>query len=440
MTQVGPKEVAPKAQGHNSLFDTIKKHGKILYEKAIDIAHNEKIQQASRFANAVVETYFYVDRENPLSVGAGLASLWASGVDAFGSMEGPIHKFISRKKLKFMKVAIPRILDISGILDEYKPKVLYSEEDAGTELVVVNLPCGDIWYTKGTQSQNNWLNNWCYIEEGYDFEKLFDLIWSKYPTGIFLPRLTRFEDDIDYTLSLTPLETSELCYVGENPSLPDVVDELRRFRDKGISRSFLFGGDPGCGKTAFSMALARSFSNRILKMDPSGLEAVDAAYLEFLFENLKPDFIIFDDFDRTSKQETLLFAVENLKHKYPKATIIATVNDFSELDHALVRPGRFDGSIWFPIPKTEERKKILQHYIDKYEVKVSKAKLSAIVADTDGLTGAYLKDLCLRMNVLGPDKHKDIVAKYRKILAIHNKSKKDITENEEDFEQVSDEI
>jgi len=73
---------------------------------------------------------------------------------------------------------------------------------------------------------------------------------------------------------------------------------------------------------------------------------------------------------------------------------IATTNYPEYLDKALTdRPGRFDFRIDFGLPDKELR----THIIDKYlqSVKHGKVKASDLSRDTEGMTGAHLKEMVM---------------------------------------------
>ena len=71
---------------------------------------------------------------------------------------------------------------------------------------------------------------------------------------------------------------------------------------------------------------------------------------------------------------------------------IATTNYPQYLDRALAdRPGRFDIRIEFPIPNIELRQDILTKYLSKFNT--TGIKLSKLAKESDGLTGAYLREV-----------------------------------------------
>ena len=81
------------------------------------------------------------------------------------------------------------------------------------------------------------------------------------------------------------------------------------------------------------------------------------------------------------------------------------------LDEALLRPGRFDRIIKIPLPEEEARLKIIK--IHTKEMSVSRGiNYKKIAAETEGLSGADLRALCVEagMNAIN-DKQSKISSK-----------------------------
>jgi len=77
---------------------------------------------------------------------------------------------------------------------------------------------------------------------------------------------------------------------------------------------------------------------------------------------------------------------------------VATTNHPKKLDPALLnRPSRFDRKIVFTRPDSDGRKQFLLTTVSRYaeECRLSEEDLEDVVANTDGFSFAYLKELCL---------------------------------------------
>ena len=72
---------------------------------------------------------------------------------------------------------------------------------------------------------------------------------------------------------------------------------------------------------------------------------------------------------------------------------IATTNYAQHLDAALAdRPGRFDVRLDFGLPNEELREHIIEKYLADLGVNM---KLNGVVQKTEGLSGAYLKEMVM---------------------------------------------
>lgn len=118
---------------------------------------------------------------------------------------------------------------------------------------------------------------------------------------------------------------------------------LKRYAEAGINRSVMLYGPPGTGKSTMAQAIIAELEYRSLRVRIEDLQYLSNSTCTQLFEILKPDAIILDDFDRCMMQTTMLEMLEMLLRNV-KLTV-ATVNDRSRLDQAILRPGRFDEMI-----------------------------------------------------------------------------------------------
>lgn len=115
---------------------------------------------------------------------------------------------------------------------------------------------------------------------------------------------------------------------------------LDKFLKKGYSRSILFYGPPGTGKSNAVRNIASNLGTTTLRLNFSDISSVKPFLIEFL-SIVKPDVIILEDIDHgDSSGERVLLLLE-LMNKNCKL-LLATANDVSKLNDAIVRPERFD--------------------------------------------------------------------------------------------------
>ena len=125
-------------------------------------------------------------------------------------------------------------------------------------------------------------------------------------------------------------------------------------------------------------------------------------------EQCQPSIIFFDEIDglapsRSSPQadpthnsvvSTLLSLMDGLQSR-GSVIVIGATNRPEAIDPALRRPGRFDREIYFPLPGTAGRLKILEVHTKKWDPKPTKETLTAVAKKTENFAGADLQSLCL---------------------------------------------
>jgi hypothetical protein len=166
---------------------------------------------------------------------------------------------------------------------------------------------------------------------------------------------------------------------------------VRSFLDSGISRSFLFAGPPGTGKSTDMRLLADEINLRTLRVDIKLLtrrfDRVElTSSLDTLVRALSPDALILDDIDRVSDEEKLLpfFELANRTCKL----VLASANSLSDMTAALIRPGRFDEIV--EVSKPDPRV-VLELLGDD----------SDLLAKLEDLPMAYISEFIKRRDALG---------------------------------------
>lgn len=110
--------------------------------------------------------------------------------------------------------------------------------------------------------------------------------------------------------------------------------------------------------------------------------------------------IVFEDIDKISEyNKTTLFNFLDGVNVLQNTIIMATTNNLADLDGALVsRPSRFDRLYNFDLPNPETRKEIIKLYFKEIDFDLDKA-----VVETDGFSGAFLKELFILTNIQKTD-------------------------------------
>jgi len=98
-----------------------------------------------------------------------------------------------------------------------------------------------------------------------------------------------------------------------------------------------------------------------------------------------------------------------------KIKVIAATNRPDILDPALVRSGRLDRKIEFPMPNEEARARILKIHSRKMNVSMEDVNFGELARSTETFNGAMLKAICVEAGMIalrrGADslKHEDFV-------------------------------
>lgn len=140
---------------------------------------------------------------------------------------------------------------------------------------------------------------------------------------------------------------------------------LQRCIDAGYNRSVILYGPPGTGKSTMARTLIENLKMRSFRIRVSDLAHLDGATLFEAISIFEPDALILDDLDRAHDQISLLETLEHCKRHVK--LIIATVNDRSQLDAALLRPGRFDEHVLVDAMDERVIKHMLGKFVDGYD-------------------------------------------------------------------------
>jgi len=220
--------------------------------------------------------------------------------------------------------------------------------------------------------------------------------------------------------------------IRETVELPLKKPEL--FERIGIEppRGVLLFGAPGTGKTLVAKAVAHETQARFIRIIGSELVqkfiGEGARLVREIFQLAKekaPSIIFIDELDAIGSrrlqiatsgdrevQRTLMQLLSEMDgfDQRGDVKIIGATNRPDILDPALLRPGRFDRLIDFPIPGWQERESIFKIHMRGMNIDKSNFNLNRLVDMTKGATGADIKGICTEAGMFAIRREADIIS------------------------------
>jgi len=196
-------------------------------------------------------------------------------------------------------------------------------------------------------------------------------------------------------------------------SISKIVDSIGIRPPKGV----LMHGPPGTGKTMMARACAAETDATFLKLAGTQLVQMfigDGAKLVrdafSLAKEKAPCIVFIDELDSIGTkrfgsdtsgdrevQRTMLELLNQLDgfSSDNRIKVIAATNRPDILDPALLRSGRLDRKIEFPLPNEEARAQIIQIHSRKMTVSKKDVNFAELARSTDEFNGAQLKAVCV---------------------------------------------
>jgi len=198
---------------------------------------------------------------------------------------------------------------------------------------------------------------------------------------------------------------------------PEFYEEIGIKPPKGV----ILYGSPGTGKTLLAKAVANSTSATFLRV--VGSELIQKylgdgpKLVRELFrvaEDLSPSIVFIDEIDAIGTkryeshsggereiQRTMLELLNQLDGFDSKADVkvIMATNRIETLDPALIRPGRIDRKIEFPLPDIKTKRKIFGIHTNKMTL-ADDVNLEEFIMTKDDLSGADIKATCSEAGLL----------------------------------------
>jgi 26S proteasome regulatory subunit T2 len=209
--------------------------------------------------------------------------------------------------------------------------------------------------------------------------------------------------------------------IKEAVELPLTHPEL--YEDIGIKppKGVILYGEPGTGKTLLAKAVANSTSATFLRVVGSELIqkylGEGPKLVRELFrvaDEMSPSIVFIDEidaigtkrYDATSGgereiQRTMLELLNQLDgfDALTDVKVIMATNRIDSLDPALIRPGRIDRKIEFPLPDQKTKRRIFQIHTGRMSL-ADDVNIEEFVMAKDELSGADIKAMCTESGLL----------------------------------------
>jgi len=242
------------------------------------------------------------------------------------------------------------------------------------------------------------------------------------------------QDEVDPMVSVMKVEKAPLESYADIGGLDQQVQEIKEavelplthpelYEEVGIRppKGVILYGPPGTGKTLLAKAVANQTSATFLRV--VGSELIQKylgdgpKLVRELFrvaEELAPSIVFIDEIDAVGTkrydshsggereiQRTMLELLNQLDgfDSRGDVKVIMATNRIETLDPALIRPGRIDRKIEFPLPDIKTKRKIFQIHTSRMTL-AEDVNLEEFVMTKDDLSGADIKAICSEAGLL----------------------------------------
>jgi len=242
------------------------------------------------------------------------------------------------------------------------------------------------------------------------------------------------QDEVDPMVSVMKVEKAPLESYADIGGLDAQIQEIKEavelplthpelYEDIGIKppKGVILYGEPGTGKTLLAKAVANSTSATFLRV--VGSELIQKylgdgpKLVRELFrvaDDLSPSIVFIDEIDAVGTkrydahsggereiQRTMLELLNQLDGFDARGDVkvILATNRIESLDPALLRPGRIDRKIEFPLPDIKTRRRIFQIHTARMTL-ADDVNLEEFVMTKDEFSGADIKAICTEAGLL----------------------------------------
>jgi len=235
-------------------------------------------------------------------------------------------------------------------------------------------------------------------------------------------------DEVDPMVSVMKVDKAPLESYADIGGLDEQVREMKEavelpltnpelYEDIGIKapKGVILYGEPGTGKTLLAKAVANQTSATFLRIVGSELikkylgEGPKLVREIFrIADEMAPTIIFIDEIDAVGSkrydsssggekeiQRTMLELLNQLDGFDGRSDVkvIMATNQIESLDPALIRPGRIDRKIKFPLPDEKTKRRIFQIHTSRMSL-AEDVNLEEFIMSREELSGADIKAMC----------------------------------------------
>lgn len=290
-----------------------------------------------------------------------------------------------------------------------KTSSIIKEDYTGSAYSFVSLEgLGKYFYVNGRNIEGRHPYSDFFVSKDFDYKKLSDFYYSYYGNKIFVEKQEN---------SVSKYGSPKFNLI--SMSLDDKILSFNANKkaEKFASRpgTYLFYGEPGTGKSSFIFTESMK-DKKVISMTANNFCSFTAKQVNNLFDILKPDILVLEEFDKTAlKLDSVLLLFERIRQD--NHTIILTANHIQAFNPAILRPKRIDKIIKFDVPKEDEIKDLINAYSSKPEFN---DKLFELLKSCE-FSHAYIVDLAKKLN----DDFSDVESYIQFLKDIFEKGKKD---------------
>jgi len=367
------------------------------------------ISQVTTLTREVLTIYSLVKTKNPLSIGLGVISSVGMIYDNLGINSGINAELLKKRGYQSFSDMDPDLIYNTLKHVELEEEVLLKDDENDSikivgfvidKIDILFYLCNDEIYGPFLKDKDEFIKKF----SKFVFDRLGNMI------KIESKMMEHYE-----SVKFSSLNIGTDVYIS-TINEKELINKLQLFRERGFSRSLLFYGPPGVGKTTLVGRMAEKMGGKLVILHPDTIDNIEMPLLSLL-NLLNPDIILFDDIDRINEFNDVLAYLEEL-NRFKKANrlIIGTVNNLHRMPEPMKRPGRFDQIMKFEAPNSEQIREIILAYSDKFDVKFSDSGLDSVVLECENLTPAFIQEIVKRRLVYSEEELFDQIKHMKELL------------------------